>query len=47
MQRQRGELVPIGEAFSDLSGPVGAVKLSGGRRQYGYGTKLSRSSFPA
>ena len=24
MQRQRGELVPIGEAFSDLPGPVQA-----------------------
>ena len=26
MQRQRGELVPIGEAFSDLSGPVAALR---------------------
>ena len=25
MQRQRGELVPIGEAFSDLPGPVQAL----------------------
>ena len=26
MQRQRGELVPIAEAFSDLSGPVAALR---------------------
>ena len=26
MQRQRGDLVPIGEAFSDLSGPVAALR---------------------
>ena len=26
MQRQRGELVPIAEAFSDLSGPVAAIR---------------------
>ena len=26
MQRQRGELVPIGEAFSDLLGPVKAIR---------------------
>ena len=26
MQRQRGELVPIAEAFSDLSGPVQAIR---------------------
>ena len=26
MQRQRGELVPIAEAFSDLSGPVKAIR---------------------
>ena len=26
MQRQRGELVPIGEVFSDLDGPVKAIR---------------------
>ena len=26
MQRQRGELVPIVEVFSDLSGPVAAIR---------------------
>ena len=26
MQRQRGELVPIGEAFGDLDGPVKAIR---------------------
>ena len=26
MQRQRGELVPIGEAFGDLGGPVKATR---------------------
>ena len=26
MQRQRGDLVPIAEAFSDLSGPVAALR---------------------
>ena len=26
MQRQRGELVPIAEAFSDLSAPVAALR---------------------
>ena len=26
MQRKRGELVPIAEAFSDLSGPVAAIR---------------------
>ena len=26
MQRQRGELVPIAEAFSDLSGPAAALR---------------------
>ena len=26
MQRQRGEWVPIAEAFSDLSGPVAAIR---------------------
>ena len=26
MQRQRGELVPIGEAFGDLGGPVKAIR---------------------
>ena len=26
MQRQRGELVPIGDALSDLSGPVAALR---------------------
>ena len=28
MQRQRGELVPIGEAFGDLGGPVKAIRES-------------------
>ena len=32
MQRQRGELVPIGDALSGLGGPVkGIVKLTGCR----------------
>ena len=26
MQRKRGELVPVAEAFSDLSGPVAAIR---------------------
>ena len=26
MQRQRGELVPIGEALADLDGPVQAIR---------------------
>ena len=26
MQRQRGELVPIGEALGDLNGPVKALR---------------------
>ena len=26
MQRKRGELVPIGEVFSDLGGPVKAIR---------------------
>ena len=26
MQRQRGELVPVGEAFGDLDGPVKAIR---------------------
>ena len=26
MQRKRGELVPAAEAFSDLSGPVAAIR---------------------
>ena len=26
MQRQRGELVPIGEVFADLPGPVQALR---------------------
>ena len=26
MQRQRGELVPIGEALGDLDGPVKAIR---------------------
>ena len=26
MQRQRGELVPIGDALSDLDGPVNALR---------------------
>ena len=26
MQRQRGELVPIGEALADLGGPVKALR---------------------
>ena len=26
MQRQRGELVPIGDALSDLGGPVQALR---------------------
>ena len=26
MQRKRGELIPVAEAFSDLSGPVAAIR---------------------
>jgi hypothetical protein len=26
MQRQRGELVPVGEALADLGGPVKAIR---------------------
>ena len=29
MQRQRGELVPVGEVFSDLGGPVKAIREAG------------------
>ena len=28
MQRQRGELVPIGEALGDLDGPVKAIRAA-------------------
>ena len=32
MQRKRGELVPIGEAFGDLGGPVKAIRETHPRR---------------
>ena len=34
MQRQRGELVPIAEAFSDLSGPVAALQPASPARHH-------------
>ena len=32
MQRQRGELVPIGEAFGDLDGPVKTIRAASPQR---------------
>ena len=32
MQRQRGELVPIGDALADLGGPVKAIRDARPRR---------------
>ena len=34
MQRQRGELVPIGEVVADLDGPVQAISRNFGRLTY-------------
>ena len=36
MQRQRGELVPVGEVFSDLGGPVEAIREAGPPPQRGF-----------
>ena len=36
MQRQRGELVPVGEVFSDLGGPVKAIREAGPSPQRGF-----------
>ena len=36
MQRQRGELVPVGEVFSDLGGPVKAIREAGPPPQRGF-----------
>ena len=34
MQRKRGELVPVAEAFSDLSGPVAAIREASPQAHY-------------
>ena len=36
MQRQRGELVPVWEVFSDLGGPVKAIREAGPPPQRGF-----------
>ena len=36
MQRQRGELVLIGDALSDLGGPVKAIREAGSPPQRGF-----------
>ena len=36
MQRKRGELVPVAEAFSDLSGPVAAIRDASPQAQRGF-----------
>ena len=44
MQRQRGTLVPVGEALADLSGPIQALRLPLPARRGFYGC---RSGEPA
>ena len=36
MQRQRGELIPIGEAFGSLDGPVKAIRDASPQARHRY-----------